>query len=166
MSISPDELPPVWSRKDETDRCYNQCVKMLLSAIREDVYGQDVSDSKKALAIVDDGRPNDADTSWSSWLKGYIPSNPIKKIARSVANANGTSLPSVGILFGTHNWESAKLILEELVRNGLAEPLPEERSQEDGTAVVRVKPEAVERVAVAQLYGTFWPKFAFYISSP
>ncbi|KXN86159.1 Proline dehydrogenase 1, mitochondrial [Leucoagaricus sp. SymC.cos] len=140
MSISPDELPPVWFRKDETDRCYNQCVKMLVNAVREDVSG-----SQHLLPVSMSG--NDAEltpksdiASWTSWLKGGL-------------SSKDTKLPSIGILFGTHNWESAKLILAELVRNGLTEPLPEERGPEDGEVVVGIQPEVVERVAIAQLFG-------------
>lgn len=151
MSISPDEPPPVWAKKEETDRCYNQCVHMLLNAVREDLsIRQDVQTSSH------DMKPKDTAASWSQWLKGCIISNPIKKVISFAPGPN--KLPSVGILFGTHNWESSRLILRELVHNGLAEPLPEEPRQEDGEVVIRVKPEAVERVAVAQLYGAHLSK--------
>ncbi|KAF9446786.1 FAD-linked oxidoreductase [Macrolepiota fuliginosa MF-IS2] len=154
MSISPDELPPVWSHKDETDKCYNHCAKMLLNAVHDDIYGQDNSNSRNTETSIDNGGPKNSDHSWSSWLKGYIYSNPVSRVAGSTpSSASDKKLPSIGILFGTHNWESAKLILDGLVQNGLAEPLPQEQRQEDGEVVVKVNPEAVERVAVAQLYG-------------
>ncbi|KAI0638877.1 FAD-linked oxidoreductase-like protein [Trametes polyzona] len=57
----------------------------------------------------------------------------------------GLRPPSIGVLFGTHNWESAGLIVEELVRQGLA-------VREEGGAV-RVGDEVAERVTVGQLYG-------------
>ncbi|KAF5356255.1 hypothetical protein D9756_004340 [Leucocoprinus leucothites] len=154
LSISPDELPPVWSKKDETDRCYNQCVKMLLNAVREDVDGNRGSPGDSILG--DTTRPSSihSGTSWTSWLKGLVPSSPLKNIIpATVLGQREPKLPSVGILFGTHNWESAKLILSELVRNDLAEPLPEEKRPEDGETVISVKSEVAERVAVAQLYG-------------
>ncbi|KAI0369890.1 FAD-linked oxidoreductase [Pilatotrama ljubarskyi] len=53
--------------------------------------------------------------------------------------------PSIGVLFGTHNRESAGLIVEELVKQGLA-------TVEDG-GVVSVGDEAAERVTMGQLYG-------------
>ncbi len=144
MSISPDELPPVWSHKDETDNCYNQCVKMLLSAVREDVSsGEGDSASNNIATGTNHAKLNKL---WSSWLKGLAFTGP---------PATHTKLPSIGVLFGTHNWESARLVLAELVNNGLAEALPEEPRQEDGEVAIKVKPEAVERVAIAQLFGTY-----------
>jgi len=62
-------------------------------------------------------------------------------------------MPGVGILFGTHNWESARLVLSELVKNGLAEPLPDEKRFGDSETIIGIKPGTVERVAIAQLYG-------------
>ena len=62
-------------------------------------------------------------------------------------------MPCVGILFGTHNRESAKLVLSELVKNGLAKPLLDGKSFEDSETIIGIKPETVERVAIAQLYG-------------
>ncbi|KAJ3572324.1 hypothetical protein NP233_g3161 [Leucocoprinus birnbaumii] len=158
LSISPDQLPPVWAKKDETDRCYNQCVNMLLKAVRDDIDQNRGSSDASILGTATNVGPNlsnnDTGNSWSSWLKGYLPSNPVKNIVpATILGQTAPKLPSIGILFGTHNWESAKLILSELVQNGLAEPLPEEKRPEDGETVIRVKPEVVERVAVAQLYG-------------
>ncbi|KAG5641504.1 hypothetical protein DXG03_005076 [Asterophora parasitica] len=55
--------------------------------------------------------------------------------------------PTVGVLFGTHNWKSCDLVLEELVRLGLA-------SKSSGTNPRILIPEPVTaRVALAQLYG-------------
>ncbi|KDQ53023.1 hypothetical protein JAAARDRAFT_39738 [Jaapia argillacea MUCL 33604] len=56
----------------------------------------------------------------------------------------GTEVPRIGVLFGTHNWESCKLILGQMVQGGLA------TSEGD---VVRVGEEVCERVTIAQLYG-------------
>jgi proline dehydrogenase len=134
-SISPDELPPVWFKKEETDKCYNECVRTLLRVVREDIE-EGTSSSPRQVA-------GDSWKSWTSWLPGYS-SAPVQNLTQH------RNLPSIGILFGTHNWESAKLILDELVRNDLAEALPE---QYEGERVVQVKPEAVERVAIGQLKG-------------
>lgn len=99
VSISPDNMPPVWLTKDETDTCYDSSVRMLISLVREDVE-----------ACKRTGSP-----------------------------------PSIGALFGTHNWDSANLVVDELVKQGLA------KSAGDGK--VFVSDEAMQRVAVAQLYG-------------
>ena len=99
LSISPDNLPPVWLYKDETDSCYDSSVRLLISLLRQDVD----------------------------------------------ACAKGAPGPTVGALFGTHNWDSADLVIDELVKQGLA--------AKDGSGVVTISEAAMERVAVAQLYG-------------
>ncbi|KAI8983267.1 FAD-linked oxidoreductase-like protein [Trametes punicea] len=99
LSISPDNMPPVWLQKDETDACYNSSVKMLVQLVREDVD-------------------------------------------RCMKGASG---PAVGALFGTHNWDSANLVVDELVKQGLATP--------DPSGGVWISDAAMQRVAVAQLYG-------------
>ncbi|EIW65190.1 FAD-linked oxidoreductase [Trametes versicolor FP-101664 SS1] len=53
----------------------------------------------------------------------------------------------LGVLFGTHNWESAGLIVDELVRQGLAVKV------EGEGGVVAVGDEVAERVTLGQLYG-------------
>ena len=53
--------------------------------------------------------------------------------------------PALGVLFGTHNWESANLIPEELVRQGLARPR--------GDGAVELGAEVAERVTMGQLFG-------------
>ncbi|KAF7784834.1 hypothetical protein Agabi119p4_999 [Agaricus bisporus var. burnettii] len=147
MSISPDELPPVWEKKEETDRCYDNCVKVLINGVREDLSNrQDVHtlrSSEDNLRL--------AEASRSETIKGPI-SHPIRDVLPAVG-PDSKKIPSIGILFGTHNWESSKLILRELERNGLAESLPEEPRPDDGATVIRVKPEVVERVAIGQLFG-------------
>lgn len=144
MSISPDELPPVWSHKEETDNCYNQCAKMVLAAV-----GEDVSNRRNHTASGTITGHTKSNKSWSSWLSGFTSTGSIQ------SSASNTKLPTIGVIFGTHNLESAKLVLTELVNNGLAEPLPEEQRQEDGEVVIRVNPEAAERIAIAQLFGVF-----------
>ena len=59
------------------------------------------------------------------------------------------TLPSVGVLFGTHNWESCKLILDELVKSGLASKGPK------GEDLVVLGDEVTERLTIGQLYGQF-----------
>ncbi|KAI1790476.1 FAD-linked oxidoreductase [Ganoderma leucocontextum] len=98
LSISPDNMPPVWLFKDETDSCYDSSARLLISLIRQDVE----------------------------------------------ACAKGAPGPTIGAMFGTHNWKSADLVIDELVKQGLA-------TQDFG--VVNIGQAAMERVAVAQLYG-------------
>ena len=61
--------------------------------------------------------------------------------------AKGPHTPTLGVLFGTHNWESANLIVDELVRQGLG--VPDERG------VVSIADEVAERVTMGQLFGEF-----------
>ncbi|KAE9396538.1 FAD-linked oxidoreductase [Gymnopus androsaceus JB14] len=37
LSISPDSIPPVWMSKNDTDKCYDECVKMLIGWVKDDV---------------------------------------------------------------------------------------------------------------------------------
>ncbi|KAJ3768086.1 FAD-linked oxidoreductase [Lentinula raphanica] len=37
LSISPESKPPTWDTKPETDQCYNDCVRILLSALHKDI---------------------------------------------------------------------------------------------------------------------------------
>ncbi|KAI0638876.1 FAD-linked oxidoreductase [Trametes polyzona] len=103
LSISPDNMPPVWLRKDETDTCYNEAVQLLVRLVREDAEN---------------------------------------------VEAKGAPGPTIGALFGTHNWESADLVIDELVRQGLATKVQGEKGES-----VWISDAAMKRVAVAQLYG-------------
>ncbi|KAJ3763893.1 FAD-linked oxidoreductase [Lentinula raphanica] len=104
LSISPDVLPPVWTTKEETDRCYDDCVKLLVGWVKE--------------------------------------SNQSK--------SKHEDLPRIGVLFGTHNWSSVRLILSELHTNGLAE---DQRVGNEGEPVLKLDDEVTERVTLGQLYG-------------
>lgn len=110
-SVSPDDLPPVWFTKPETDACYDRCVGLLLDAVAADV------------------------TPESSWL------------GKEEAS---TRAPTIGVLFGTHNWTSCRLVLDRLVEKGLAKA---ERATPEHEPIVRIGSEVTERVALAQLYG-------------
>lgn len=52
--------------------------------------------------------------------------------------------PSVGVLFGTHNWQSCEIVMDCLVKEGLATP--------DGDQIV-VGDAVAERVSFGQLLG-------------
>ncbi|KAH8111477.1 FAD-linked oxidoreductase [Phellopilus nigrolimitatus] len=112
LSISPNTLPPVWLNKAETDACYDDCVRMLIGRVGDDLRA--IAESSK------EGREDSA-----------------------------TRKPRLGVLFGTHNWRSCELILEELVRVGAA---TRERVG-GGGEVVRIGEDVAERVTLGQLYG-------------
>ncbi|KAI0089884.1 FAD-linked oxidoreductase-like protein [Irpex rosettiformis] len=125
LSISPDELPPVWPVKSDTDDCYNLSARILLDAIAEDISRVPVKSSSG---------------SWKSWLlsKPATPGQPVE------------SVPTVGVLFGTHNWKSSKLILDGLVSRGMAQI---DGQTAEGESVLKIGDEVTERVTLAQLYG-------------
>lgn len=110
LSISPEEVSPVWETKQETDECYNACARMLVGRVAADV---DVDAAKRA------GRQDIA-------------------------------IPKLGVLFGTHNWESCGVILDMLVTKGIAT-----RACEGDKEVVLIPDETAERVTLGQLYGTY-----------
>ncbi len=125
LSISPDALPPVWSTKQETDTCYNECARLLIETLATDIK---ISHAPRRSH------------SWSS-LFGLFGSN-----------SGRSTVPTLGILFGTHNWTSCKLVLDELLKRGLASV---EDVTVEGEPVVRIGGEVTERLTMAQLYGTF-----------
>ncbi|KAF8907642.1 FAD-linked oxidoreductase-like protein [Gymnopilus junonius] len=123
LSISPEVDPPVWLEKKDSDATYNKCVGMLVRAVKEDLEKQNASVSTKKGAA-----------------------------SAAAATSETPSLPGLGVLFGTHNWDSCALILKELVLNGLAVEEPKV-SGNNGQAPIRVGEDVTERVAIGQLYG-------------
>ncbi|EAU93303.2 proline dehydrogenase [Coprinopsis cinerea okayama7 len=109
LCISSEDLPPVWLEKHETDKAYDDCTRMVIEAVKEDVLRQ------RAQQYED----------------------------------NKTGDIRVGVLFGTHNWDSCNLVLDELVRQGLGEVV----KGEDNNNKVKVRSDVVERICIAQLYG-------------
>jgi proline dehydrogenase len=142
-SISPDAEPPVWREKRDTDYNYNECVKMLARVVKEDVDQCSRSASGSASVASVKG--------WYDWVKGTNTPTKIIQDTPPVASS-----PGIGVLFGTHNWESCALILKELVRNGLA---VEDSKIEGG---IKVGNETVERVAIGQLYGEHYSPGPFH----
>lgn len=71
----------------------------------------------------------------------------VEAVREDVHGRGKQGYPSIGVLFGTHNWDSANLIVEELVRQGLA------TVNSDGT--VTVEDAVAERVTMGQLYGAY-----------
>lgn len=54
---------------------------------------------------------------------------------------------ALSVVFGTHNPESCDLVIDNLVKYGLAAPVSEE------TKLLRLREDVVGKVFVAQLYG-------------
>ena len=69
---------------------------------------------------------------------------------RSVKSSSGVRPPHVGILFGTHNSASCDLVLDSLVKYGLAKV-----ESNGGRDVIHIDNEVAERVTFGQLYGMF-----------
>lgn len=119
LAISPDELPPVWSTKAETDACYHACAKLLLDAIAEDI----------AL-------PPPSRSFFGSLFGVRAPETP--------------RVPTIGVLFGTHNWGSCRFILNGLAERGLAQ---KDGVTPSGEAVLNIEDDVTERLTMAQLFG-------------
>ncbi|KAJ3921457.1 FAD-linked oxidoreductase [Lentinula edodes] len=66
-------------------------------------------------------------------------------------DAKSSGFPNIGVLFGSHNGASVKLILNELLGNGLATSAGVQNGE--GEAVLKLDDEVTERVTLAQLYG-------------
>lgn len=157
LSISPDVEPPVWLEKRETDEAYNGCLKVLIKAVTEDV--------KRCGKAV--GHPvveKNTEGTKRGWFSLLSSSNDTKENGRvnveRIPKTTATLLaPRIGVLFGTHNWNSCGLILKNLVDNGLAvanddQDLRPEVGEVAG--VIKISDEAVERIAIGQLYGTLF----------
>jgi len=69
----------------------------------------------------------------------------LAQVREDVNSARAGESPRFGVLFGTHNWKSCDVILEELVKLGLA--------NSNGAGAIWLPEEVTERVAVGQLYG-------------
>ena len=125
VSISPDPEPPVWMTKSETDACFNEGVRTLVGAIAADV-----------------GASDNAHGNTKHWWPTLS------------ATRGKSTVPGIAVIFGTHNWESCDVVMEELVKANLASKEEIQGDEQTGTrTVVSVRDEVVQRVAIAQLYG-------------
>lgn len=111
------------------------------------------SSSAHSLSISPDPYP----PVWTSKLETDVCYNTAVKVLVSAVRKDMETRKKrngalgVGVLFGSHNWESCDLILEELVRQGLAN----KEVDEGGREVITVGTDLGERVTIGQLYG--WP---------
>lgn len=144
-SISPDPEPPVWGEKGETDACYDACARVLVEAVARDSARVGGVDKHPAEGADRDGVGVGAMVGGEGEGKG-----------------GRKGQPGVGVLFGTHNWNSSNLILEEAVKHGMAHYVREEPgtgtgqgelATKAGEEVVQLSEALTERVTVAQLYG-------------
>ena len=161
MSISPDVEPPVWMEKRETDDAYNGCVKVLVKAVKEDV-------ERREKAVVGHSVVEKiSDVTKKGWFGLFTSvgagNTDVKEKERAAKAGKKkpkttTALPpppSIGVLFGTHNWTSCGLILKNLVDAGLAVTSDGQEFKPEAAEVVKISDEAVERIAIGQLYGVF-----------
>ncbi|KAJ8518907.1 hypothetical protein ONZ45_g4087 [Pleurotus djamor] len=139
LSISPDSFPPVWETKPETDSCYNECVKTLIGAIQVDM---------EPVASRMPTSPRSSWTSPSSWLTKFT--EPKQVMPNPSSSGTSAKVPTIGVLFGTHNWTSSRLILDELVDRGLA---ARELTLGDTESIVHLDEDVTERITIGQLYG-------------
>lgn len=156
MSISPEVAPPVWMEKRETDETYNRCLKVLINAVKEDVERcktvghtvvEKISDVTKMgwFSLFTNGGAGNTD----------IKENERAEKPKTTTTTTTTLLPGIGVLFGTHNWTSCGLILKNLVDAGLAVTSDGQEFKPEAAEVVNISDEAVERIAIGQLYGAF-----------
>ena len=157
MSISPDVEPPVWMEKRETDEAYNGCLKLLIKAVKEDVERCEKAVGHTVVEKI-------SDVTKKGWFGLFTVGNIDIKENERAAKADKkpktttptpTPLPSIGVLFGTHNWNSCGLILKNLVDTGLAVTSDGQEFKPEAADVVKISDEAVERIAIGQLYGAF-----------
>ena len=159
MSISPDVEPPVWMEKRETDEAYNGCLKLLIKAVKEDVERCERAVGHTVVEKI-------SDVTRKGWFDlftiGGAGNTDIKENERAAkadkkpkTRTMPTLLPGIGVLFGTHNWNSCGLILKNLVDTGLAVTGDGQEFKPEAAEVVNISDEAVERIAIGQLYGAF-----------
>jgi proline dehydrogenase len=150
MSISPDPEPPVWLNKRDTDDSYNSCVSVLVKAVKQDV---DRCVAASGAALI----PRVVPVENTGWFGSLFGGSTAKRIANVPGSKPPLGAPAIGVLFGTHNWDSCALILQELKRNGLAVDDTSRRIpglSEQPEYPIKVGEETAERVAIGQLYGT------------
>jgi proline dehydrogenase len=165
MSISPDVEPPVWLEKRETDEAYNGCLKVLIKAVKEDV---ERCGEKAVIGHTVVEKISTRNLGWFGLFtvsRGAGNTDNIKRAADK-KRITPPPPPSIGVLFGTHNWTSCGLILQNLVDAGLAVTSNGQEFKPEAPEVVKISDEAVERIAIGQLYGEFNSKCAKVVCSP
>ncbi|KAF5328486.1 hypothetical protein D9611_014534 [Ephemerocybe angulata] len=137
QSISPDPYPPVWSTKPETDEAYNDCVRIIISAVKDDIDKSSGTSTPREAA----GRFGWATEALTSWTKSPPKVNP--------------GHVGFGVLFGTHNWDSCNLILDELRKVGLGKVVTFVGENGKEVEKMELSNGVTQRVAIGQLYGMY-----------
>ena len=152
ISISPDAEPPVWMEKGETDEAYDGCLRVLIKAVKEDVERCEKAVGHTVVEKISDVTKN----GWFGlFTLSCFGNTDIKRAAKPPKRITALPPPSIGVLFGTHNWTSCGLILKSLVDVGLAVTSDGREFNPEAAEVVKISDEAVERIAIGQLYGAF-----------
>jgi len=92
-SISPDENLPTYPNKESTDAAYDNCVRVLVAEVARDVVRARIQ-----------------------LQSGVLGSTKIEE-----EKITPSPTPRIAVLFGTHNWKSSRLVLDEILRVGLGE---------------------------------------------
>ena len=155
--------------KHAKDNEYSLGVKLVRGAYIEaelDVHrNRSISKPIKSGSISPDKNPptypnkESTDAAYDSCVRVLV-----GEIASDVAGARKvegkTSLtPGIGVLFGTHNWKSSRLVLDEILKVGLGKEVVDSSSVSAKGVEKKKKivlSEGVrQRVCMAQLYGNF-----------
>ena len=158
LSISPDIEPPVWMDKRETDMVYELCLKLLIKKVKADVERREET---AGHTIVERNIEVTAKKGWfdlfSSGASIFTGGADTKQNERPSEVDKTTTLtpPRIGVLFGTHNWDSCGLVLKNLVDAGLAITSDGQEFKPEAPSVVKISDEVVKRIVIAQHYGTF-----------
>ena len=160
LFISSDEEPPVWTEKRETDESYNSCLKVLILAVKDDVNrceeairhtfmqgNTEVTRKNGWLGLFTSGRADNTD----------IKKNKTAGVDKKPKRATALPPPGIGVLFGTHNWNSCGLVLKNLVEAGLAVGNDDQELNPEAVSDIKIviTDEVVDRIVIAQLYGAF-----------
>jgi proline dehydrogenase len=165
-SLSPDDEPPVWMEKRQTDEAYNLCLKVLIKAVKDDVKRCE----EAVRDIVVEGNGTEVTTTKKGWF-GLFSSGSANIFTGAGTdtkeNERATEAdkrpkttarlppPGIGVLFGTHNWTSCGLVLKNLVNAGLAVANDDQELKPEEASVVKISDEVAERIVIAQHHGAF-----------
>jgi hypothetical protein len=83
----------------------------------------------------------------------------VNAVVADIASGSG-SAPTIGVLFGSHNWDSIRLILKEFTDAGLMKPIAPLLAEHQVSGfevpdeqVLQIPDHVTDRVTLAQLFG-------------
>ena len=154
-SLSPDDEPPVWMEKRQTDEAYNLCLKVLIKAVKDDVKRCE----EAVRDIVVEGNGTITKKGWFGLFSSGGADTKENERATEADKRPKTIArlppPGIGVLFGTHNWTSCGLVLKNLVDAELAVTNDGQEFKPEAASVVKISDEVVERIVIAQHHGAF-----------